>query len=254
MAELQEAVKRRYEELRADYLRTARAGRKRRTKADEDRIGQIASQEAELQVAGERAGIPLVPDRPRTCWEVVLSPLYCAMKVVIGDGCAPTDYDIPGDLTNDERALREYLTFIRLEDVRKTSPLSAELTRLDAEGFGDRLAEILQQKFPDEMQEILAAVQTATHTAAGKGAELSDRQRDILQTLFERGSFDADHRLTTDEVVEEVCGKGRGNSETFKVPIADLARRKLVSTKEGRGGGVWLTLQGSAHIQQAREM
>jgi hypothetical protein len=176
------------------------------------------------------------------------------MNVVIADRCTSTDYDIPGDLTKDERALREYLAFIRLEDVRETSPLSAELARLDAEGFGDRLAEVLQQKFPDEMQEILAAVQAATRIATGKAAELSDRQLDILQTLFERGAFDADHRLTTDEVVEEVCGKGRGNSETFKVPMADLARRKLVFTKEGRSGGVWLTPDGTAHIQQARKL
>jgi hypothetical protein len=84
--------------------------------------------------------------------------------------------------------------------------------------------------------------------------ELSDRQRDMLQILFERKAFEVDPRLTTDEVAEAVCGRGRGNPETFKAPMADLARRQLVCTKEGRSGGVWLTPQGKAHIQQARKL
>jgi hypothetical protein len=78
---------------------------------------------------------------------------------------------------------------------------------------------------------------------------LSDRQRDILQTLLRQCAFDIDHRMTTDEIVERVAGRGRGSAASFKRPIADLRRSGLVLTKDGRDGGCWLTVPGRELIQ-----
>jgi hypothetical protein len=84
--------------------------------------------------------------------------------------------------------------------------------------------------------------------------EPSDRQRDILQTLFKQKAFDIDHRMTTADVTEAVEGKGRGNAEAFKRPIADLKKRGLVNTKSGSGGGIWLTDAGREHIKKTRRL
>jgi hypothetical protein len=86
------------------------------------------------------------------------------------------------------------------------------------------------------------------------GRELSDRQRDILQGLYERRAFDVDHRMTTDEIADAVAGKGRGRPDSFKRPVADLKRRTLIDTKDGSGGGCWLTDTGRDYIKQARNL
>jgi hypothetical protein len=78
---------------------------------------------------------------------------------------------------------------------------------------------------------------------------LSDRKRDILQVLLQRGASDIDHRMTTEEIAEAVEGKGRSNPEAFKVPISDLKKANLIKTKEGRAGGVWLTEEGKKYAE-----
>jgi hypothetical protein len=83
--------------------------------------------------------------------------------------------------------------------------------------------------------------------------ELTDRHRDILQVLLEKTAFDIDHRLTTDEITEAVCGEGRGNPDSFKRPVRELKTRGLVDTKRGSSGGVWLTDAGRRHIEQVRQ-
>jgi hypothetical protein len=83
---------------------------------------------------------------------------------------------------------------------------------------------------------------------------ISDRQSDILEFLVKRKAFDMDHRMTTEDIAEGVCGKGRGNSDSFKRPITQLKRRGLLETKGGSGGGCWLTEAGQAYIKQARHL
>lgn len=121
----------------------------------------------------------------------------------------------------------------------------------------DKDRQLIEAILPDvrELLEKRLAGKSGSLTAIPPSpqAEPSDRQRDILQGLFECKSFDIDHRRTTEEIATAVEGQGRGSAEDFKAPIADLARRKLVQTKEGRGGGVWLTEEGKKYIKKARK-
>jgi hypothetical protein len=164
MEAFQQAVSKRREELRAEYLQAARTRGTEITQKEEREIEGRAAQEAVGQITRERAGTPLVPNRPRTPWEAALSHLFPAMTVPLTDEHDPREklareYDILE--TCDEDALKEYLVQVRQKRVQKTSPLSAELARLDGAGFGNRLAESLRQEFPEEMQVILAAVPAA---------------------------------------------------------------------------------------------
>jgi hypothetical protein len=166
MEAFQQAVSKRREELRAEYLQAARARGTEITEKEEREIEDRAAQEAAGQITRERAGTLLVPDRPRTPWEAALSHLFPAMTVPLTDGHDPREklareYCLPGEPTRDESALREYLVKFRLGGVEETSLLSAELARLDGEGFGNRLAESLWQEFPEEVQEIVGALSKA---------------------------------------------------------------------------------------------
>jgi hypothetical protein len=121
-----------------------------------------------------------------TPWEKALSLLFQAMKVPLHDEHDPEEklkrqYELPGDPSGDESSLREYLVRLELGGIRETSILSAELARLDSEGFGCRLAEALREEFPEDTKTILATVrfnhpeQTATEPGPS-GAPLAATQ------------------------------------------------------------------------------
>lgn len=99
---------------------------------------------------------------------------------------------------------------------------------------------------PDQME--------AENEKPSDSGELSDRQRDILQVLYERKAFDKDNRMTTLDIADAVMEKGRGGVDSFKRPIADLKRRGLIDTTRGSGGGCWLTADGQSFIKQARDL
>lgn len=82
---------------------------------------------------------------------------------------------------------------------------------------------------------------TAAGDAPGEPA-LSGRQQDLLLVLLELEAFDSDSRQKTPVVAKRTDPKVV--PEHFKEPIADLGRKGYVSTKEGRGGGIWLTPEG----------
>jgi hypothetical protein len=75
------------------------------------------------------------------------------------------NHQLYSEQSADESALREFLARVRLDEVTETSPLSTDLARLDAEGFGTRLAADLQMKFPEVMPAILDAVRVGREVA-----------------------------------------------------------------------------------------
>jgi hypothetical protein len=85
------------------------------------------------------------------------------------------------------------------------------------------------------------------------GPALSDRQYDLLEALYRAKAFHADAKQTTLEVAQKAEGPGV-NPEAFKEPITGLKRLGLVDTKEGRGGGCWLTSSGRRLIKQIRKL
>lgn len=74
---------------------------------------------------------------------------------------------------------------------------------------------------------------------------LSLRQYDILQAMLQAKATDPARRKTADEIAELAEGRG-ADGQSFKRPLKDLVNRGLVASKEGRGGGSWLTDAGKA--------
>ena len=85
------------------------------------------------------------------------------------------------------------------------------------------------------------AGQSATLAPAAQGhEELMDRHRRILQAMLELRAVSEASRRTQDDIAERAEGVTTPNA-TFKAKVAELRRRQFVATKEGRGGGCWLT-------------
>jgi hypothetical protein len=82
---------------------------------------------------------------------------------------------------------------------------------------------------------------------------LSRRQQDILVVLQELEAFDSDSRQSTEEIARRVTGKRNADPGPFKEPIAELHKKGLVDSKEGRGGGVWLTPAGKIRSEHLRK-
>lgn len=76
-------------------------------------------------------------------------------------------------------------------------------------------------------------------------ADLTERQREVLQALLELDAVSQAQRRNTAEIASRVNGP-TASPDNFKQPIADLSRRKLIDTKTGSGGGCWLTDLGRA--------
>ena len=60
-------------------------------------------------------------------------------------------------------------------------------------------------------------------------------------------SAQAGYRVLLSDVSQEVAEKAEGlnaNTNAFKEPAANLRRQGYIDTKEGRGGGSWLTKSG----------
>ena len=74
---------------------------------------------------------------------------------------------------------------------------------------------------------------------------MSQLKYNILQAMLELGAITADERRTTDKIAEKAEGSD-ANPNKFKVPLVELKNDSYVESKEGRGGGFWLTDNGKA--------
>jgi hypothetical protein len=81
---------------------------------------------------------------------------------------------------------------------------------------------------------------------------LSERQLEVLEALHQLKAFDSNTRRTTDNVAVRVGGKD-ANPACFKEPIVELTSLGLVGTKQGRGGGCWLTAKGKERIERHKK-
>jgi hypothetical protein len=129
-------------------------------------VDNRASRQAGMRM--ERGEVTLVDRNP---WNQALSKLWQALRTPLADARDPAvrfarAYHFSDESTADESSLREYLSRVRREEVEETSLLSAELARLDGEGFGDRLAAELREMFPEEMKGILAGLPAAENDEA----------------------------------------------------------------------------------------
>jgi hypothetical protein len=81
-------------------------------------------------------------------------------------------------------------------------------------------------------------------------ARYTAHQREILQALLELKAFDEETRKNITEIGRKALGPD-GNSGNLARDLSKLAKRGLVETKEGWGGGAWLTVGG---IEEARKL
>jgi hypothetical protein len=157
-AEFSEAVRKRYDELRA-----AGPGQDERdAPAWEARIFREAQEQVAREcVAQQQAARDGIPTVRRTPWNQAVSLLLQAISAPLANE-RDSEFLMPDEPTADESALREYLCRVRKNAVEETTKLSRELARLDGEGFGNRLAEMLLQEFPEEMAEVLPTLPPAS--------------------------------------------------------------------------------------------
>jgi hypothetical protein len=124
-----------------------------------------------------------------------------------------------------------------------TAPLSPETPTVSA-------AKGAQQLLPTGQGEASGTTNRSAQPIRGgdKTLALSQRQYHILEALKRLGATSPNNREPTCEIARKAEGT-TAHSATFKQAVADLARRDLVATKTGRGGGVWLTANGLALIE-----
>jgi hypothetical protein len=82
-----------------------------------------------------------------------------------------------------------------------------------------------------------------------EGQRLTDTPREILTALLWLNATSYERRETTTKIAETAAGK-LATPESFKKPIAQLARDGYVATHSGRRGGVWLTEKGRAKAEE----
>jgi hypothetical protein len=82
---------------------------------------------------------------------------------------------------------------------------------------------------------------------------LSNRAQFALEALLAGNAFDSDHRMTTAEVAAGAGGT-QTDANQYKEVVSELKRLKYVQTKEGRGGGCWLTAAGRKRAENCRKL
>jgi hypothetical protein len=78
--------------------------------------------------------------------------------------------------------------------------------------------------------------------------DLSDRQRWILETMLEQGITSERRRQNRAEIVWQINHTHKPQS--YSRDFAALVKRAFLQSREGNGGGVWLTPEGQAEAQR----
>jgi len=80
---------------------------------------------------------------------------------------------------------------------------------------------------------------------------INDRQQSILNAMLELKAFDSDSRCTTTKIAENAKG-WKAKPESYKQPMTELRKLKLVNTKVGSHGGCWLSQKGRERAQRLK--
>lgn len=79
---------------------------------------------------------------------------------------------------------------------------------------------------------------------------LSDLQLNILVALYDCDAFDPDSRKSQDILASP---SGTDSPESLKKPFSQLRKLGLIQSRQGRGGGSWLTPLGKARAEKFQE-
>lgn len=95
-------------------------------------------------------------------------------------------------------------------------------------------------------------------TGIGQGDEsaihdepLAERAQTMLVAMLERNLFDSDHRQSTAEIAVKAFGDV-ADSNALKRVMANLKACNLIASKQGRGGGFWLTKDGKKRAEKLK--
>jgi DNA-binding IscR family transcriptional regulator len=72
---------------------------------------------------------------------------------------------------------------------------------------------------------------------------LSDRAQLVLVAMLQLHAVDSDSRKPTADIAARAMG-AEADANSLKPVMSELATRQLIQTREGRGGGCWLTEAG----------
>jgi hypothetical protein len=78
---------------------------------------------------------------------------------------------------------------------------------------------------------------------------LNGRDREVLKVLLDGEAFDSDHLMRTADIALKAAGKAADPNQ-YKEVIVKLKTLGYVETKEGRGGGCWLTAPGRQRAEK----
>jgi hypothetical protein len=78
---------------------------------------------------------------------------------------------------------------------------------------------------------------------------LSERAQLVLVAMLQLGAVDSDKRQPTAEIAARAMGH-EADANSLKPVISELATRHLIQTREGRGGGCWLTETGRRRAEK----
>lgn len=163
----------------------------------------------------------------------ILAALFDASERLNGDKSRLINPfpSMPCTAKPEDRTPEETLQYERFIQCAAYLALQAQICDI-SEGEVERLSEYLEdiQADLDEMTDV------GTPT-------LSARQYLILQSLLEMGAVAANKRENTEAIATKAEGS-LADVNGFKEPIAELKQQGFIETKEGRGGGCWLTTSG----------
>ena len=66
-----------------------------------------------------------------------------------------------------------------------------------------------------------------------------------FEGTFQRKAFRSDKRMRTEDIAVKAAGQ-EADANQYKEVIVELKQLRYVDTKEGRGGGCWLTIAGQS--------
>lgn len=78
---------------------------------------------------------------------------------------------------------------------------------------------------------------------------LSERAQLVLVAMLQLGAVDSDTRQPTAGITTRAMGH-EADANSLKPVMSELATRKLIQTREGRGGGCWLTEAGKRRAEK----
>ena len=105
---------------------------------------------------------------------------------------------------------------------------------------------------PQELEHAIRILVRELSTLDALGAGLSQRKLAILDSLLEGRAFDEVSRIKAAVIARKVDGN-RPVADSFKQPLSELVEARILYSKDGRGGGYWLTENGMRLAQSLKK-